>query len=131
MTYCAVTADCNRHELCQERDELHMDWAEQEYFDCLHDPVLRYRVDSFLRWTVDDAERLLKVLEIVLPCHYQVIQDEVFDYPDSSDTTLHLTGVEEPVLEFATEVILKTLTSRKYGEAQAKDAYNEKLGEWK
>ncbi len=126
---CAVTADCNLYEAKLASDERHMDWAEQEYFDCLHDPVLRYRVDG--KWDMDDAERLHKVLEIVLPCNYQVILDTKFAYPLDNDTTLHLTGVEEPVLEFATEVILKTLTSRKYGEAQAQDAYNEKLGEWK
>lgn len=124
-----MTAAANRYEVEQERNERHDDWAEQQYFDCLHEPVLRYRVDG--EWTIDDAERLLKVLEIVLPCNYQVIRDEAFAYPNDGDTDLHLTGVDEPVLEFATEVILKTLCNRKYGEAQAKDAYNEKLGEWK
>jgi len=126
---CVNTYYANLHEAEQARNQRHMDWAEQEYLDCLHGPLLRYRVDG--EWNIDDAERLHKVLEIVLPCNYQVILDSKFAYPLDNDTTLHLTGVESPVLEFATEVILKVLTSRKYGDAQAQDAYNEKLGEWK
>lgn len=122
MTYCAVTADCNRHEVEEARAELRWQRNEDRYWAAIETPIVRYKVDG--AWTIEDAERLYGVLKVIIGEQFQVVLDNTLE----NDTDWALQGVAHPADDLVNDVLDSVFGSRAYGVKQAKSDLEDFIG---